>query len=123
LLRHWLTAEGHELTASSEELTQRGLGRLSKATVERLLSDQAQDRAQLVDEVLTTPGINARPWLLLLADDANANVRLAAVSVMATSSEPELLEKAWQTAIRDSDPRIAGLAGRLRERRSAIQRR
>jgi hypothetical protein len=124
LLKRWLTAEGGELVACAEELIhRRGFGRLSKGTVEQLFSGQAPDRVQLVDEVLTTPGINARPWLLLLVDDTNADVRLAAVSVMATSSDPDLVEKAWQTAIRDRDPRIASLAGRLRERRSAIQRR
>jgi hypothetical protein len=42
---------------------------------------------------------------------------------MATSNDAELIEKAWQAAIRDRDPRIADLAGRLRERRAGLLRR
>jgi hypothetical protein len=41
---------------------------------------------------------------------------------MATSDDAQLIEKAWQVSIRDRDPRIAGLAGRLRERRETVQR-
>jgi hypothetical protein len=37
---------------------------------------------------------------------------------MATSNDAALVEKAWQVSIRDEDSRIAGLAGRLRERRA-----
>jgi hypothetical protein len=42
---------------------------------------------------------------------------------MATSDDAMLIEKAWHVSIRDRDPRIAGLAGRLRERRNTAQRR
>jgi hypothetical protein len=124
LLKRWLSLDGSELVACEDELKKyHGFSHLTKSDVERLFSEQARDRVQLVDDVVTTQGVNSRPWLLLLADDSSADVRLAAVTVMATSSDPELVEKAWQTAIRDRDPRIAGLAARLRERRSAVQRR
>jgi hypothetical protein len=76
-----------------------------------------------VDEVLTAPGNDARPWLVLLADDTEADVRLLALTIMATSDDALLLDKAWQVALHDGDPRIAGLASRLRERRDAAQRR
>ena len=86
--------------------------------VEALFSDQTQDRLRLVDDVLKDSATGARPWLMLLADDPNADVRLAALTVMATSSDRALIEKAWQVAIRDRDPRIADLAARLHGRRS-----
>ena len=44
-------------------------------------------------------------------------MRLFAVTFMATSNNAALVEKAWQAAIRDHDPRVADLAERLRERR------
>ena len=47
----------------------------------------------------------------------------SAVTVMATSDDKALVEKAWQVAIRDRDPRIADLASRLRERRAGALRR
>jgi hypothetical protein len=123
LLRRWLTAEGSDLYAVEEELTYRGFGRLSGRLVEQLFSDDMEDRLRLVDDVLTAPGIDARPWLVLLADDAAADVRLLALTIMATSDDPLLLDKAWHVALHDRDPRIAGLASRLRERRDSVQRR
>ena len=69
------------------------------------------------------PGANSRAWLILLAADEEAEVRLAAVTLMATSTDATLLEQAWQAAIHDRDPRVAAMANRLRERRSAVQRR
>jgi hypothetical protein len=123
LLRRWLTADGSDLYAIEEELTYRGFGRLSGRLVEQLFSENIEDRLRLVDDVLTAPGIDARPWLMLLADDAEADVRLLALTIMATSDDPLLLDKAWQVALHDRDPRIAGLAERLRERRDNAQRR
>jgi hypothetical protein len=62
--------------------------------------------------------IDARPWLVLLADDVSAEVRLGAITVMATSNDAMLLEKALAVALRDRDPRIADLAARLHRRLS-----
>ena len=56
------------------------------------------------------------------ADDEDVDVRLVAVTIMATSNDRQLIEKAWQVAIRDHDPRIAGLAERLRTRRDGARR-
>jgi hypothetical protein len=123
LLRRWLESSGSDVLPAEEELTRRGFVRLSARLVEPLFSNNAQDRLRLVDDVLTEPGIDPRPWLVLLADDAEADVRLLAVTIMATSDDAALIEKAWQVSIRDRDPRIAGLAGRLRERRDSAQRR
>ncbi len=117
LLARWLAAEGSDVYPLEQELMERGFGRLSPRLARQLVSDRVEDRLRLVDDVLTDPSIDARPWLLLLADDADGDVRLVAVTIMATSRDPELIEKAWQVAIRDRDPRIAGLAERLRERR------
>ena len=123
LLARWLEADGSEVFPLEEEITLRGFGRLSARLVEQLFSEFSEDRLRLVDDVLTEPGVDARPWLLLLADDADADVRLLAVTIMATSDDATLIEKAWQVAINDHDPRIAGLAGRLRDRRESTGRR
>ncbi len=122
LLERWLDARGSEAVALEEELASRGFGRLSARLVQKLVAHAPAERLQLVDEVLVEPGIDARPWLIVLADDADADVRLLAVTVMATSGDAMLLEKAWEVAINDHDPRIADLASRLRERRDTQQR-
>jgi hypothetical protein len=123
LLRRWLEADGENVLPVETELTRRGFVRLSGRLVEPLFSNNAAERLRLVDDVLTEPGIDARPWLVLLADDADADVRLLAITIMATSDDATLIEKAWHVSIRDRDPRIAGLASRLRERRGRSQQR
>jgi hypothetical protein len=123
LLARWLVASGGDVFPLEEELTRRGFGRLSARLVRQLFSDDPAERLRLVDDILTEPGVDARPWLILLSDDSAADVRLLAVTIMATSDDPTLIEKAWQVAINDRDPRIAGLAARLRDRRDGAQRR
>jgi hypothetical protein len=119
LLEQWLAANKADAAAIEGELARRGFGRLSRRLVELFFSDNRADRLQLVDDLLTAPDIGARPWMLLLADDPSADVRLSAITIMATSNDRVLLDKAFQVAIRDSDPRIANMAARLNERRSA----
>jgi hypothetical protein len=42
---------------------------------------------------------------------------------MATSKSPQLVEKAWQVALNDEDPRLADLAEWLQTQRNALRRR
>jgi hypothetical protein len=122
LLIHWRTARSELAAGIEQELIQRGFGRISGRQVDLFLSINADDRIRLMNEVTKQPGLGARSWLLLLADDANAEVRWHAVTIMATSRDSVLLDKAYQVALRDTDPRIADLAGRLHERRSRSKR-
>src|SRR5262249_3648720 len=116
LLKSWLAAENADAEPIARELARRGFGRLSKPMVRQFFSDNPQDRMRLVDRSLAQPGSGSEAWLLLLAGDADPDVRLFAVTFMATSNNAALVEKAWQLAIRDHDPRVADLAARLRER-------
>lgn len=118
LLEMWLAIDEANRPALEQELSRRGFNRLTKQWIDRYTSNRAQDRLQLIDDILRERNVDARPWLILLADDASGDVRLGAITVMATSNDPMLLEKALAVALRDRDPRIADLAGRLRERLS-----
>jgi hypothetical protein len=122
LLDRWRTSRADRLEIE-EQLATRGFHPIPKRLVEQYFSDDLADRLRLVDNVLTGPRIDPRPWLMLLAEDENAEVRLMAVTVMATSDDKTLVEKAWQTALRDRDSRIADLAARLRTRREGTTRR
>jgi hypothetical protein len=123
LLQQWHDSRGKERKQVDEQLAERGFVRLSPRIVDQYFSQNLADRLRLVDSVLTEPGVDPRPWLLLLAADENAEVRLMAVTVMATSEDQSLIEKAWQAAIRDRDSRIADLASRLRDQRDKATRR
>jgi hypothetical protein len=117
LIAEWQDASAYQRAEIEEKLAERGFRRMSTRVVKQYLSDDLQERLRVVDSVLTEPDVDPRPWLLLLADDDDADVRLMAVSVMATSNDERLLEAAWETAIGDRDPRIADLAERLKARR------
>lgn len=117
LLERWRDSKGNETQFVEHDLATLGFKKLPQRLVDQYLSDDAEVRVHLVDSVLKEANVDARPWLALLADDEDADVRLTAVTVMATSDDKSLVEKAWQVAIHDRDPRIADLAARLRERR------
>jgi hypothetical protein len=123
LLQKWHESNGQQLTiAERQQLADCGFHQLPAELLHKLFATP-DVRLQLVDDVLQAPGINVRPWLSLLSEDADAEVRLAAVTTMAASDDPALVEQAWQAAIRDRDPRVAALAARLQARRAAIKRR
>jgi hypothetical protein len=123
LLRTWLASENGDTQPIERELGRRGFGKLSRPIVRQFFSDDSQARMRMLDNVLAQPGSGSEAWLLMLANDTDPDVRLFAVTFMATSNNAALVEKAWQAAIRDRDPRIADLAGRLRERREGPMRR
>jgi hypothetical protein len=123
LLERWLVANGTSKLQIEHELERRGFGNVRADIVRLAVSDDSNGRVQLVHDLLELPDTGAKGWLLFFAHDADAEVRLAAVTVMATSHDAELLEAAWQAALHDRDPRVAGLADRLRQRRDSSRQR
>ena len=119
LFQRWLSTSGEPKLQIERELHRREFGVLRPDVVRLALSDDTEGRVQLVEDLLSTPGVGASAWLTMLAEDHDAEVRLAAVTIMATSQDHQLLEKAWQVALHDQDPRIASLAQRLRDRHMA----
>lgn len=124
LLESWLDAKGTDRQAIERELRERGFGHLRSDVARVALGTKnTAERVQLVQDLPQLPAIGAKAWLMLLAEDADAEVRRMAVSVMATSRDRELLDCAWNVAVRDSDPRVAGMAQQLRDRRSMVSTR
>lgn len=123
LLQRWSTADKSVQTALELELTRRGLGKPNAEIVRMLLSDRVEDRVRLVQRIVGASGINTAAWLQLFTEDDDAEVRLAAITLMSTSNNPALKEQAFQASLHDRDPRVADLAGRLRDRRDGVERR
>jgi hypothetical protein len=121
LFERWRTTAGDDHRDIEQQLAGRGFKYLAPPIIEQYLSDELAVRLKIVDTVTKQARGDVRPWLFLLAEDDDAEVRLLAVTVMATSDDRTLIEKAWQISIRDRDPRIADLATHLRDRRSGTQ--
>ena len=99
--------------AAAEELRARRLSEEEVEIARQLTSPNAQARRRLVDDLPTIRGIAPRPWLFLLAEDEDSNVRLAALSLLATAADPPTQQRVADLASRDQDPRIVRLADRL----------
>jgi hypothetical protein len=60
--------------------------------------------------------VDAVRWLLCLARDENADVRLLAITLLATTGDPALLAEVERIAREDADSRVRRQAERLGER-------
>ena len=79
----------------------------------RLNSPQSSDRLRFVDEVSSLPSNSARRTFLWLLEDESGDVRLRALTALATTRHPEVLRVARDLAVHDEDPRVANLASQL----------
>jgi hypothetical protein len=117
LLTRLAHASTEDVDRAQQELAQRGWGKVRPELANMLISESPADRLRALDTLRNTTGVNPRPALMMLTADPDPNVRRAVVTLLATSRDPELLEQAWQTAIRDEDPRVAELADWLQSNR------
>jgi hypothetical protein len=101
------------VAAAEAELASLGFGSAEMELARAVTDADAKVRRDCVDRLGTIPNLNAKPWLLWLSQDQDVLVRLAALTWMATSRDPDLLRVVERTALQDRDPRITALADRL----------
>jgi len=114
LIRRLWTEEATEALA---ELTARGFSRFECELARRLDDPDPAVRKELASVLPGLPGVDAGPWLLWLAEDANAEVRLAAIALVAPTADPRLRAAAEVLARRDPDPRIQRLAEQMQPKK------
>jgi hypothetical protein len=102
---------------AENELRQRGFGEFQVELARRLTHENPVVRRQLAESVPSMPQIDRKVWLIWLSRDEDADVRLIALSIMATSGDPELMKRVEQIARQDSDPRIQRQADKLQNPR------
>ncbi|NOZ41504.1 MAG: HEAT repeat domain-containing protein [Planctomycetes bacterium] len=98
-------------------LGKRGFSEAEVALRQQLATPNANDRLRLVETVSQLPASTARRLLRWLLDDESGDVRLRALTALATTNAPDLGELARKLAISDQDPRVAKLASRLLRRK------
>lgn len=99
--------------AAREVLAARGFGAEELAIAMRLIAADAAERVQLIDDLKVLPARAARRWLRELLDDPDADVRLKALTALATTNDPGLISIARDLVIRDTDPRVTQLASQI----------
>lgn len=83
----------------------------------RLVHPDTEVRLRLVQSLPQTPGIDAVRWLKWLCRDEDVGVRLSALTLLATNSDPAVLQFVEQSARADAEPQLRQLAEKLAARR------
>ena len=113
LLNHLASSDHYTAAVIRSVLKERGIGSEELSLASRLVAADAAERLELVDELKVLPARTARRWLRQLLTDKNADVRLKALTAMATTNDPELIGIAREVAVQDSDSRVTELAARI----------
>ena len=104
--------------AAEAELIGRGFNATQLDLARKLFDPNPEVRKKLVQELPGLQDVDTVPWLLELCRDAESEVRLEAITILATSSDPAVLDQIEQIAGRDSDSSIRRVAERVEQRRS-----
>lgn len=78
-----------------------------------LTDPDPQTRRRWVEALPGLSGIDARPWLLWLSRDEDPGVRSTTMTLMATSGEPSMVQRAEEMARSDADEGVRTLGARL----------
>jgi hypothetical protein len=120
----------HALHAPDLRLRERAEAELGRQGFEAFQIDLARQltdpdpriRRELAESLPAMPGIDARVWLLWLSRDERAEVRLAAMAVMATTGDPAVIKRLEQMARTDTDPQVQRQGERLLDAHDAERR-
>ncbi len=110
---------GGEAQTARSELQRRGFGPVELALAEKMVDPDPQARKQLARLLPQMTSIEPHRWLLWLCRDDDAEVRLTAISLLATCGNPAVLAEVEQLAAADADPRVRRCGEQVSARRAA----
>jgi hypothetical protein len=116
LMRRLRTSGGDAMARVRAELARRGFNEVHLELARRLFDPDPEVRLELARRLPGLESVDAAPWLLWLSEDKDPEVRLAAITLLATTDDPALLRQVRTIAARDPDPRIRRQAERLAQR-------
>jgi hypothetical protein len=119
LIRELNAEDDTRAEAAEAELIRRGFTDMQLDLARKLFDPNPEVRKRLVQELPDLQGVDAVPWLMELCRDAETEVRLAAITFLATSSDPAVLDEVERIAGRDSDSGVRGIADRIARQRNA----
>jgi hypothetical protein len=98
------------------ELARRGFQELHLRLARRMFDPDSKIRLELVQS-LPEASVDAAPWLLQLSRDEDAEVRLSAMALVATTGDPALADAIEAIAREDPDPHVRSQAERFASQR------
>lgn len=110
----WLGSPHHALREKAElELTSRGYDGTSITIATRIMAGDVDTKLALMDALAKEASIDPRPWLLMLLKDENRAVKLQAISVLGTMSDPEIRGKLQMHLVEETDPTVSARIERI----------
>ncbi|MCX7428677.1 MAG: HEAT repeat domain-containing protein [Planctomycetia bacterium] len=122
LIRRLRDEDPASVAEAREALKRRGFTEVHLELGRQLFDPDPEARKQLVQVLPDLKSVDAEPWLLWLARDPDAGVRLAVITLMATGNDPVLLEQVERMARSDADSRVKRQAEQMARRRTETQR-
>jgi hypothetical protein len=110
-------SDKYEALASRRLLRHRGYSESLIEFTRRLERMPAAERRAAIGRAASLPAAEVRRLLRWFVADADAEVRLQALTLLATTGDPKLPEIARRRAAEDDDPRVAELATKLMKQR------
>lgn len=98
------------------ELIRRGFGEPELELAARMADPDIRVRLGLLNDLSQRGDIDPRPWLLWMAEDAERDVRLRALTSLATMQDPNVHEKLRERLQHESDPAVVSLLRRVLSR-------
>ena len=112
LFKRWHRGDAVVRAAIDEELRHRGYKSRQIEIARHLTATDPEERRRWAEALPGLSGFDAKPWLLRLSHDTDPDVRLTAVVLMATSSDPQMLRRVADVARSDPDDRVQEQAAR-----------
>jgi hypothetical protein len=118
LMRRLRAPQKSQAAEALAELSRRGFGAVHLDLARRLFDPDPEVREELARALPGLQSVDAVPWLLWLGCDEDPEVRLVAITLMATTGDPALRAQIEKLARKDPDGRIQELADRIGRQRS-----
>jgi hypothetical protein len=119
VMRGLQSVESSSAAEARAELIRRGFSEVHLELARRLFDPDPAVRKELVRTLPDLHSIDAMPWLLRLTQDEDAEVRQAALTLLATTGDPTMLSRVQEIARQDRDPGVQRTIERLAGRRPA----
>ena len=102
-----------EATAARQALRDRGFSDAVVELTQRLEAMPPAERRDALERASQLPPADARRLLRWFVADQDPEVRIQALTILATTGDPKLAELARERAVEDADPRVASFAAEL----------
>jgi hypothetical protein len=121
VMRRMVSPDAETASAARAELVRRGFGEVHLQLARRLFDPDPAVRKRLAESLPGLGTVDPAPWLLELSRDADAEVRLAAVALLSTTADREILAEVERIARSDPDPRVRQQAERMAGQRGGLR--